>query len=258
MPLVARLVTDELGRAVAVDAHPKHAIALGAAMAASEGKPVALTGTATDATGDVMDASAPTAEVPAEVASTSTPTTDVAVVTSPRSRRKLALAGAVGLVAAVGVVLLGTAGGGTDTPSADAGSGAGPAEVSATDGDEATAAERTADGAPTVVFEHVERDEVNGVRVRFEIVGTPPPGTPMPLHADFFYDDQHPESIGIDIWDRYARYPGMYYKGDPPAFLMPEINGLGVEFTQLCALVADADDRVEDPSTMSCVEVPDR
>ena len=33
IPLVAQLVTEELGRPVAVDAHPKHAVALGAALA---------------------------------------------------------------------------------------------------------------------------------------------------------------------------------------------------------------------------------
>ncbi|HEY6797737.1 MAG TPA: Hsp70 family protein, partial [Kineosporiaceae bacterium] len=37
MPLVAELVSAELGRPVAVDAHPKHAIALGAAWVAGEG-----------------------------------------------------------------------------------------------------------------------------------------------------------------------------------------------------------------------------
>ncbi len=48
MPVVAQMVGSELGRPVAVDAHPKHAIALGAAWVAS-GAPV-----------DVADASEPT------------------------------------------------------------------------------------------------------------------------------------------------------------------------------------------------------
>ena len=43
IPLVAELVGEEIGRPVAVDAHPKHAVALGAAMAAS-GAPVVQAG----------------------------------------------------------------------------------------------------------------------------------------------------------------------------------------------------------------------
>src|SRR5262249_9393872 len=39
IPLVAELVSHELGRPVAVDAHPKHAVALGAAMAAAHATP---------------------------------------------------------------------------------------------------------------------------------------------------------------------------------------------------------------------------
>ena len=267
MPLVARLVTAELGRAVAVDAHPKHAIALGAALAAGAGQEVAATGAAPLAAqtvdtdpDEVVAARAPEpiVEEASEQTTTPTPVGESAVMAPSTSRRKRALAGAVvGVVAVVGAVLLATAGGGTDTPSADNGTVAAPRDASATGPAGATAADGT-DGAPKVVFERVERDEVNGVRVLFEIVGTPASGTPLPLHADFFYDDQHPESIGTDIWDRYGRYPGLYYRGEPSAFVMPEIEGLGEEFTQLCALVADADDRVEDPSTMTCVEVPDR
>ena len=37
IPLVAEMITAELGRPVAVDAHPKHAIALGAALTAAGG-----------------------------------------------------------------------------------------------------------------------------------------------------------------------------------------------------------------------------
>ena len=37
IPLVGQLVSAELGRPVAVDAHPKHAVALGAALAAAQG-----------------------------------------------------------------------------------------------------------------------------------------------------------------------------------------------------------------------------
>jgi molecular chaperone DnaK len=56
MPLVAQLVGAELGRPVAVDAHPKHAIALGAAFGAGE-----------TLTGGAAASSAPPVSVPAAV-----------------------------------------------------------------------------------------------------------------------------------------------------------------------------------------------
>lgn len=283
MPLVARLVTAELGRAVAVDAHPKHAIALGAALAAGEGglavAPAAATGQVreeVDVTSTSLADDGPTETAVART--TATPSDDGAEPTrtphgaaagpgsgapearaaAPAERRRskvLVVAGAVlvMVLALGGAVLLGAGSGPTDASAnaSAAGNGAGDTATSVD-------AESGPEGAPRVAFQHIERDPVNGVRVRFEIVGTPPPDTPGPLHADFFYDDQHPESIGIDTWDRYARRGGLYYTGEPPAFVMPEVDGLGEGITQLCALVADADDRVEDPTALTCVEVPER
>lgn len=46
IPLVAELVTAEFGRPVAVDAHPKHAVALGAALTAAEAATATATGEA--------------------------------------------------------------------------------------------------------------------------------------------------------------------------------------------------------------------
>ena len=68
MPLVARMLTEELGRPVAVDAHPKHAIAFGAALAASDGA----------AAPDRSRATAPRASSPQRERSRSAPSTHVA------------------------------------------------------------------------------------------------------------------------------------------------------------------------------------
>jgi molecular chaperone DnaK len=75
MPLVAQLVGAELGRPVAVDAHPKHAIALGAAFAAGE----ALTGRAAASTAPPVAVPA-AADVPSPAAplAAMTPSEDAA------------------------------------------------------------------------------------------------------------------------------------------------------------------------------------
>ena len=71
MPIVSQLVGAELGRPVAVDAHPKHAVALGAAMVA---------GVAMSTTADAADPApvAPTPVVSTPVASTPVTPTPVA------------------------------------------------------------------------------------------------------------------------------------------------------------------------------------
>jgi molecular chaperone DnaK len=68
MPMVSQLVGAELGRPVAVDAHPKHAVALGAAMVAGNG----MVGTARSQTAVVAAQVAPVAPVVAPVAAVAT------------------------------------------------------------------------------------------------------------------------------------------------------------------------------------------
>ena len=68
VPLISQLVSSELGRPVAVDAHPKHAIALGAAFAASG----MVEGPAAEAVGSATDAAAPAAAAAAAAAATTT------------------------------------------------------------------------------------------------------------------------------------------------------------------------------------------
>lgn len=98
IPLVARMVSEALGRPITVDTHPKYAVALGAAML-------------TEAAGSTRDLSADA--VPAAAAhDDSPPSEDSASGTPPppptrsgdrRSRRKAVVLGATGVVAAVGL-----------------------------------------------------------------------------------------------------------------------------------------------------------
>jgi molecular chaperone DnaK len=74
MPIVAQLVSSEFGRPVAVDAHPKHAVALGAAWQAS--------GALTPAT-----STKPAASTEPETATSTMPATSTETVTAPTPRR---------------------------------------------------------------------------------------------------------------------------------------------------------------------------
>ncbi|MHA6793567.1 Hsp70 family protein [Pseudonocardia bannensis] len=340
MPLVARLVTEELGRPVAVDAHPKHSIALGAALAAAgvdaasapapppppgppglpapAGPAAAAPALATTVTGGAVLADAasgpgpngPRLVGPGQIgpgpndpgptgpgpngpgrdgsgANGTAPTRSAlgappdgtgpisadpigagpigagpigglvgsgptgTVATAPRPGARRPRRGLV--LGAVAAALLLVAGGVAVFMPVGGRSSGDPAGSPAAAGGGATGG--GAAGAPRVVFTEIERDSVNGVIIRFRIDGEAPAGTPLPLQADFFYDDQHPESIGVDTYPRYGRYGGLYYGAQPPTFVFPDIPGRSPD-AKMCALVADANDLVLDPASAVCVEVP--
>ncbi len=152
VPLVAQLVSSEFGRPVAIDADPKHAIALGAAIVAAEhadraavGGVAAASGAAAaageamaEATGDgaveenapVPGSTEPTVPVESVAAATTVIPATAAVPrptgpTESSGGSKLPLYGgiaaAVAALAVTGVVVLGGSGGG-DSPEADAAS----------------------------------------------------------------------------------------------------------------------------------------
>ena len=85
VPLVAQLVSNEFGRPVAIDADPKHAIALGAAIVAAEQATDELTPSTLDAENDPGVAGHPVATggVPAGAADESTPQSPSAHVDAP-------------------------------------------------------------------------------------------------------------------------------------------------------------------------------
>lgn len=100
IPLVAQMVTDDLGRPVAVDAHPKHVVALGAALAAGTSADVsaavpppirpalgdtaaaAATAAATAAALPIIIPQTPTRPIDVQATPESTPTTAVPAATS--------------------------------------------------------------------------------------------------------------------------------------------------------------------------------
>src|SRR5437899_449379 len=102
IPLVAQMVSEDLGRPVAVDAHPKHAVALGAA----------LTAASTAGQGAVTPPVEP-AVVPPPPPMAPSPSPDAPVValqagsSAPaRSRRGLLVAAVVALVVVIGAAVV--------------------------------------------------------------------------------------------------------------------------------------------------------
>jgi actin-like ATPase involved in cell morphogenesis len=73
IPMVAQMVSSHLGRPVAVDAHPKHAIALGAAIVAARAAGVAVGDAATSAPPPPVAAPAPPPPAPAPVSAPAPP-----------------------------------------------------------------------------------------------------------------------------------------------------------------------------------------
>jgi molecular chaperone DnaK len=173
MPLVSQLVGAELGRPVAVDAHPKHAIALGAAWLASGVQPSAAGVSATGAPAagataaeepavgtpaiavpaaaptrnvdsgpsDPWAAASPTAEIPAaERAGAAVPPPGPAAPAAGNRRRNL-LIGAAALVAAlaVGGAAVAFTGGDGDRPTDAAGDRSDTSGPGASPGPDATA-----------------------------------------------------------------------------------------------------------------------
>lgn len=131
IPLVGEMVREATGRPVAVDAHPKHAIALGAARAAVLGatRPTARAGFAPPVAAEIPAEAAPVvtpeppspAEAPAEAAATTVPeeTREVEAVPAAwaqpeaalrpakgKSHRRLLIGGTVGLVAVAAASVL--------------------------------------------------------------------------------------------------------------------------------------------------------
>ena len=134
IPLVAQIVGAELGRPVAVDAHPKHAVALGAAIAASSEATTALPIVPADepttpilaapvvaaaAVGGVAASAADTEVIPTTPLEAGPALAAPTDTSSGSSRKKVlaAIAAAVVVLGGVGVALA-LSGGGDDEPTA--------------------------------------------------------------------------------------------------------------------------------------------
>jgi molecular chaperone DnaK len=290
IPLVAELVSAELGRPVAVDAHPKHAVALGAALLAA-GLPAATTpapsppipGGATPPPAPPPPtppaspppaAPAPSADgvppgppagPPSSVGGDRTPPQGPPAHPAPRRRRAnrvpVAIA-VIGFVVAVGAgayLLLGSS---DDEPGAQ--SDTTPTQSSATtDGSSATCTS----GSGRCAFLATIGLEGETYVAEYSTVGFDPiiyepgvKGQPEDHHVHFFFNTLPEVNAGTngpepgiwEVWDRDAGGGELRFD----AFtLANQADKGGDGATQLCVSVADADHGVEVGSG-NCIDLP--
>jgi actin-like ATPase involved in cell morphogenesis len=283
IPLVSEMVTAELGRPVAVDAHPKHAVALGAALvmgSARRAAPAASTAVAATATGSAV----PTAGTPAAATASpaaAAPTTASAppsrpvdpggavagapppgtpAIDKPARRRGPLVAVIVGAVAValaiVAAVLASQGGGGDSVASSPGTSGTNPGLTCESasgrcafltgvelDGDTYVAT-YTVKGFQPIIYEP-------GVK-----------GKPDDHHVHFFFDTVGADHAGANgtqpvgpwtVWDRASGHGELRFD----AFTLQNQDEQGGQnATQLCILVADSDHNVETDSG-NCLPLPE-
>ena len=156
IPMVAGLVSQALGRPVAVDANPKHSIAAGAARAAAKAVGMVGDGEAATTVAPPVVPAMPATATPAPPTAVTETVAPVAATPPPgptaRDRRPLVAAAVIAVIAVVAAALL--LGGGDDEPEDDVATDAPTTTVGSS---ETTSAEDT--GAPSVDAEVVELDQ---------------------------------------------------------------------------------------------------
>lgn len=278
IPLVAATVREMTGRPVAVDTHPKHAVALGAALEARrslEERPAGSAAAAARPPGEPAAGSQPqpapellpSAAGPARVqhAAGGAPPREENARAAARGRpRGIAVAGAAVAAAAVAgaAFLLSGRGGGDPAPPADANRTTAAAAATATRPAAAAAATPTAAAAaaatvaaptatPTLAAgtARITGITLSGSRysVAFETAGFQPalPGQ----HVHFFFDTVPPEQAGIP-----GTGPWFVYGGGSP-FTGYATADRPAAASALCILVANPDHSVK-PGTGNCFPLP--
>jgi actin-like ATPase involved in cell morphogenesis len=276
IPLVAEMVREATGRPVAVDAHPKHTMAMGAAYVAEQRRDA--TASAATAAASVAVAT-PSAVMPEEaVAEPIEPelagpaaATGVAPLSARpdgvRARRMLpvglALVAAVAVAAvAIGANLLGGARGGagaspsaqpsvaivvSPSPSVSDSPSPSPAIPSPT-------ATPTPDATPTPTPSgrqaRITRIRIAGAdyAVSYQAFGFTP-DIPGARHVHFFFDTVKPEDAGVP-----GKGPWILYDGDSP-FRGYQVSDRPNGARQMCILVANHDHSVVQ-GTGNCVDLP--
>ena len=284
IPLVAQLVSNEFGRPVAVDADPKHAVALGAALvAASQSGDGAVSATlvgdeATSGVTEDVEATtsptSPTTEAPTAVGSNS--------ATRPRDETKSRMPVIVGaaaglLVAAVAAVIIVSASGGGEPDTAAA---IPPIESSDTSIQsavtdipipETTSSPMSVAGPTpcptepdrTACITSIALDETGGLVAQFETKGYAPELEPLQDHIHFYFDsavngDERNAGMagsGGDwrLWDAPNPFTATGGDGGRPGYTLADAQAFGA--TQLCAIVADPTHTVY-VGTGNCIDLP--
>ena len=271
IPLVAEMVRDATGRPVAVDAHPKHRMAMGAASGGEQGAESAAAAVAAAGV-----AAAPPSGLTDETVVTAPPVTSEPSAAASgggasggvRARRMLPVglalvAGAVVAAVAIGANMLG-GGGGTSSPAPSASFAAVPtASPSASLASVAPSPAPTPTPTPTPTATpeptptptpggrqaRITGITVSGGRyvVDYEVFNFDPvlPGR----HVHFFFDTVPPSQAGVP-----GKGPWILYAGPVP-FKGYKVSDKPSGAKQMCILVARMDHSVIQ-KTGNCVDLP--
>lgn len=285
IPLVAEMVGGAIGRPVAVDAHPKHTVALGAArVAEATRQPAPLTITPVDAPDPVPSGATPvTGAGPADPVGPVGPVTPAAMAAAPprhqpqptpETQRKkghgLAIALAViGLLIGGGLVAYGLQqrgdGADAETESTDVeDTRATPDTATATEPSTEDSPATTADGSeepptclsPTGSCVRIDEATLDGetVVVRYSLTYDPDiDGGPGSKHVHFFFDNVPVTEAGIPA----SSGNWVVYDTDEDGDLEYRFPAADIpaEATQLCAAAAN-DNHSLDNLDARCVELP--
>jgi hypothetical protein len=266
IPLVAEMVRESTGRPVAVDAHPKHTMALGAAYVA-ENQRVAAVGAAPAAAVAAPIAEDTDVAAPAPDAATPPPAATGGVRARPLLPIGLAIAG-VAVVAAVALGASGILGGaGTGGPSASpsqslavvASASPSPAPTPSPTPVVTPSPTPTPTPEPTPTPTPPGRQaRITGITVSggryvvdyqvFDIVQDNDAEDGKP-HVHFFFDTVPPEQAGHP-----GKGPWWLYDGPVP-FMKYRVSDKPSAARQMCVLVANGDHSVIQ-RTGNCVDLP--
>jgi actin-like ATPase involved in cell morphogenesis len=276
-PLVAEMVSSALGRPVAVDAHPKHGVALGAAIAvasalagveadAAAGAPSVVAPVVAPVVPPVSTPAPPTEPVwpepepqPTAVASAGPPGPTEQETTSSRRPLLLAVGGVVAaaLVAIVAASLLGGDDDGDPAVAADTTDGAEEATTTTAPATTTTAPVTTTT-LPAGPFVQISDVVLDGdlYRVNYAVTGFTPlvNGGSDSLHVHFFLDTTAPENAGTN-----GAPPGIWNLTDETATFLTEFGPANRgDATQMCSGVATVDHAVHQRGTRTgnCVDLP--
>ena len=268
IPLVAEMVGASLERPVAIDAHPKHAVALGAAQVLGSAA-AAAPGTVVGPTAPVAAAGA-VAGVGAGAGGAAPParppdtTGGAAAATGPAksSRRRIPTAAIVAIVAlvvvAVGAVALFASGSGDNGSSASSPSAttvpAGPSTKCTSESGRCT----KLTGVKLENGQYIATYTVKGFEPIIYTEGQK--GTPEDHHVHFFFDTVGADHAGTNtaqpgIWTVWDRDSGRGELRFDALNLQNQAENGGQGATKLCILVADAVHGVEQGSG-NCLPLP--
>lgn len=248
IPLVARMVSEELGRPVAVDVHPKQAIALGAALAGlAPSTPVRVV-TPPPTPGHVEPVVAPVKPEPRPAAP--------AAGGKPGGPKRGAVIAAVAVVALValigGALALGGGGGGDGDNAADTTTSTSAAPSSSSSTASTLAAVPVGASGRGVRIDSITVKD-GTYQVVYRTAGYEPKisNEAGSHHIHFFFDTVTQENAGTN-----GPNPGAWILYDVPSpFTLYKVSDKPAAARYMCALVADRNHGVE-LNTGNCVSLP--